>query len=330
LTDGTGRKESAAPDGRESAAPDGLESAAPDRLESAAPDAESGAPHREGSTAPNGREAAPARSERSAAGRGATGALRELWSYRELFYFLAWRDVKVRYKQTLLGVLWALLQPFFTMIVFAFLFGRIANIPTDGIPGPVFYFSALLPWTYFSSTVTAGGLSLVSNANLLTEIYFPRVILPGAAALSGLVDFAVASLLLGGIMAYYRIELGWGVLLWPLLVVLLVLLALGVSAFLAAVNVRYRDVKYAIPFAIQLWLFVTPIIYPSSIIPQRYQWLLALNPLTGLIEAFRHALLPGRPIPWTGLAVSAALTLVLCAGGLAYFRRTERAFADII
>lgn len=262
--------------------------------------------------------------------RGTSGLLREFWTYRELFYFMAWRDVKVRYKQTVLGVLWALLQPFFTMLVFAFLFGRVAGISTGGIPGPVFYFSALLPWTFFASTVTTGGLSLVTNSNILTKIYFPRVILPVAAALSCLVDFAIATLLLGGIMLWYRVPPSWSLLLWPPLVLVLILLSLGVASFLAAVNVRYRDVKYAIPFAIQLWLFVTPVIYPSSMIPARFQWLLALNPLSGLIEGFRRAVVPVGPIPWSAMGISLAVTLVVFAVGLAYFRHTERAFADII
>lgn len=262
--------------------------------------------------------------------RGRRGTLRELWDYRELFYFFAWRDVKVRYKQTLLGVLWALIQPFFTMVVFTLLFGRVAKIPTEGIPGPIFYFSALLPWTYFSLTLSNAAMSLVSNANLLTKIYFPRVILPAASALSGLVDFLIASVLLVGIMIYYNVPVGWSLLLWPVLVVLLVLQALGVGLFLAAVNVRYRDVKYAIPFLIQLWLFVTPIIYPASLVPSRFRWLVALNPMSGLIEAFRHTVVRTHAIDWPLLGFSAVMTCVVFAAGAHYFRRTETAFADII
>jgi len=276
--------------------------------------------------------AAPARTARRewSGDGGALQSLREIWEYRELFYFLAWRDVKVRYKQTALGVLWAVIQPFFTMIVFTLLFGRIAKVPTEGIPGPVFYFSALLPWIYFSSTLNAAGMSLVSNANLLTKIYFPRIILPAASALSGLVDFLIATALLAAMMFYFHIRAGWALLLWPALVVLLVMLTLGVSMFLAAVNVKYRDVKYAIPFGIQLWLFVTPVIYPSSFVPERFRPLLALNPLTGLIEAFRHSLVPGRAIDAGALGLSAGLTVVLFLGGAVYFKRVEKDFADII
>jgi lipopolysaccharide transport system permease protein len=256
--------------------------------------------------------------------------VREIWRYRELFYFLTWRDVKVRYKQTVLGVLWAVIQPFFTMVVFTVLFGQLANIPSDGIPRPVFYFSALLPWTYFATTLSNTGLSLVSNAGLLTKIYFPRIILPGSAALSALVDFLIGSVLLVGFIVYYQTPVGWNLLLWPVLVVPLMLLSLGVGMFLAAVNVKYRDIKYAIPFGIQLWMFLTPIIYPSSMIPERFQWLLAINPLSGLIEGFRYALFPSRVVHWDMLMLSVVMIVLVFAGAVVYFRRTERAFADIV
>jgi lipopolysaccharide transport system permease protein len=268
--------------------------------------------------------------ERSVKDESQTHVLLESWQYRELFYFLAWRDVKVRYKQTALGALWAVIQPFFTMIIFTLLFGQLANIPSGGVPRPVFYFTALLPWTYLSSTVSTAGMSLVMNSGLLTKIYFPRVILPAAAALSALLDFFIGSAFLVGFVVYYRISVGWSLLLWPFLVVLMFTLALSIGMFLAALNVRFRDVKHAIPFGIQLWLFVSPIIYPSSMVPERYRWLLALNPLSGLIEAFRHALVPELPIHWDMLGVSAVITLLLFIGGLEYFKRTERVFADII
>ena len=187
----------------------------------------------------------------------------ELVRYRELFYFLAWRDVKVRYRQTVLGVLWAVIQPLFTMVVFTLLFGQLAKIPTDGIPGPIFYFSALVPWIYFSSTVTNAGMSLVANSGLLTKIYFPRVILPAAVALANLMDFLISSVFLMGFIVYYKIPLGWNLLLWPVLVILLMLLSLSLGAFFAALNVKYRDIKYVIPFVIQLLMFGTPIIYPA-------------------------------------------------------------------
>jgi lipopolysaccharide transport system permease protein len=258
------------------------------------------------------------------------GMLRELWAFRELVYFLAWRDIKVRYKQTVLGVLWAVIQPFFTMVVFTLLFGQLAKIPTDGMPGPIFYFSALVPWIYFSSTVTSAGMSLVQNSGLLTKIYFPRIILPAAAALSNLVDFLVGSLFLIGFLAYYGVAPGLPLLLWPLLVAVLMLLALGLGAFFAALNVKYRDIKYALPFLIQLLLFATPIIYPASMVPERFQWLLALNPLSALIEAFRYLVAPGRSVEWSALWVSFAVTGAVFVAGVAYFRATEKAMADLV
>ncbi len=258
------------------------------------------------------------------------GLFRELWNYRELFYFLALRDIKLRYKQTALGVLWAIIQPLFTMAIFTLLFGRLANIPTDGIPAPIFYFSALVPWAYFSSTLTTVGMSLVANANVLTKIYFPRIIIPAAGGLSGLVDFFVSSVLLGGFIAYYQVPLGWNLLLWPLLVVPLALLAFGVGTFLAALNIKYRDVRYAIPFGVQLLLFATPIIYPMSFVPREYQWLLALNPLSWLIEGFRYAVVPTHPLDLGAMSLSLGVTTILVVVGVTYFRRTEKAFADIV
>lgn len=258
------------------------------------------------------------------------GTLRELWDFRELFYFLAWRDIKVRYKQTVLGVLWAVIQPFFTMLIFTVVFGQIANISSEGVPRPVFYFSALLPWIYFSSTLTGAGMSLVSNSSLLTKIYFPRIILPAAASLVPLVDFLIGSVFLAGFIAYYSLPVGWNLVLWPILIVPMAWLAFGFGAFLAALNVKYRDVKYAIPFGIQLLLFMTPIIYPSSVFPERFRWILALNPLTGLIEAFRYALVPTYAVQWSHLGISLAVTAVVVVCSVSYFRRTEKAFADIV
>lgn len=256
--------------------------------------------------------------------------LGELWEYRELFYFFAWRDIKIRYKQTALGVLWAVIQPLFTMAVFTVVFGQMAKIPSEGLPGPVFYFSALLPWIYFSSTLNTGGMSLVANSNLLTKIYFPRIILPAAAALGGLLDLAIGSVLLAALILYYHLPLTWHLLLWPVLVVPLVLLAFGISAFIAALNVKYRDIKYAIPFAIQLLLFVTPIIYPASIIPERFRWVLAVNPLSGLIESFRYVVDPRQVVHWQLVYISLGMTVFITWFGLVYFKRTERAFADIV
>jgi len=256
--------------------------------------------------------------------------IRELWTYRELIYFLAWRDVKVRYKQTMLGVLWAVIQPFTTMVVFTLLFGQLAKIPTDGIPGPIFYFSALVPWIYFASTLTNAGMSLVSNSNLVRKIYFPRIILPTSVALSNLVDFFIASALFIGFMVYYEIHPGWNLLLWPFLVILLVLLSVSLGLFVAALNVKYRDVKYVIPFAIQLLLFATPIIYPASMVPEKFRWVAALNPLSGVIEAFRYTLVPSRSIDWGLLLLSSGITAVIFLVGVAYFKSAEKVFADIV
>jgi lipopolysaccharide transport system permease protein len=256
--------------------------------------------------------------------------LREFWIFRELFYFLVWRDVKVRYKQTLLGVAWAVIQPVFTMVIFTLFFGKLAKMPSDGIPYPIFTYAALVPWTYFSTALTFSGNSLVANANLVKKVYFPRAALPAAAALAGLVDFVIASGVLAGLMFYYDIGLSWELLLWPVLALPLAVLVLGVGMILSALNVKYRDVKYAIPFGIQIWLFLTPIIYPSSIVPEKFQFLAHLNPLTGLIEAFRAALLPDRSIHWAPVGISCAAILVILVIGAVYFQRSEREFADVI
>lgn len=254
----------------------------------------------------------------------------ELWQYRELVYFLAWRDVKVRYKQTILGVVWAVIQPFFTMLIFTLLFGQLAKLPTGGMPGPVFYFTALVPWIYFSSTVTNAGMSLVVNGGLLTKIYFPRILLPAAAALGNLMDFLVSSIFLVGFIVYYEIPFGWNLFLWPVLVVLLMLLSLSMGAFFAALNVKYRDIKYALPFAIQLLMFTTPIIYPTSMVPEQFQWVLALNPLSGLIEAFRYVVVPSHALDWGLLKVSVLIIGVFFVVAMAYFKSTEKAMADLI
>ncbi|HUW34680.1 MAG TPA: ABC transporter permease [Planctomycetota bacterium] len=256
--------------------------------------------------------------------------LREIWQYRELFYFLVWRDVKVRYKQTVLGAAWAVIQPFFSMVVFTLFFQRLANMPSDGIPYPIFSYSALIPWTYFSTAISTAGNSLVANSNLLTKVYFPRVAVPASSAFGGLVDFSIASVVLLAIMAYYRFSPQWSLLLWPVLVVPLVVLALGVGMFMAALNVRYRDIRYALPFFVQIWLFVTPIIYPTSIIPEKFRVLMFLNPLAGIIEGFRACVFPQREMNWALLSVSIVTTVVIFIVGALYFRKTERTFADIV
>ncbi|MCZ6678467.1 MAG: ABC transporter permease [Candidatus Poribacteria bacterium] len=256
--------------------------------------------------------------------------LKEFWRYRELFYFLAWRDVKVRYKQTVLGVAWAVIQPFFTMVVFTIFFGKLAKIPSDGMPYPIFSYCALLPWTYFSGALTNSGNSLVTNADLITKVYFPRVIVPSASVLSGLVDFGIATIILFAMIVYYQVQFSLGFLLWPVLVIPLVLLALGVGMVLAALNVSYRDLRYAIPFGIQLWLFLTPVIYPTSLIPERFRPLTAFNPLVGIIEACRASLFPTKEIDWQTLGISTVMVIVIFVVGLLYFKKVERSFADLI
>jgi lipopolysaccharide transport system permease protein len=265
--------------------------------------------------------------------RGSWNALdlHELWAYRELLYFLTWRDVKVRYKQTLLGVAWAIIQPLFTMIIFTLFFGRLAGLEnrTNGIPYPLFAYAGLLPWTFFSNALTNSGNSLVGSANLITKVYFPRMIVPGAAVAAGLIDFAIGFIILVPLLIYYKIAPTWNLLMLPVLVALITVLATAVGMWLSALNVKYRDIRFALPFLIQLWMFVSPIIYPASILPAKWRWLLELNPLTGIIEGFKSALF-GVPFNWTSLAISAVLTLLSLVYAAFSFSRVERRFADIV
>jgi lipopolysaccharide transport system permease protein len=253
----------------------------------------------------------------------------EIWRSRETLYFLALRDVQIRYKQAALGIAWAVLQPLFTMIIFALVFGRLAGIPSSGVPYPLFSYSALVLWTYFAVTLSQVSNSLVANSNLITKIYFPRVLLPAAGAGAGLLDLAVSSVFLVGMLIYYRITPRWTMLLTPVFVGQTVLLVMGIGMLFAALNVRYRDVKYTIPFLTQLGLFVTPIIYPVSFLPHRLQGWLALNPMTGVVEGFRACLF-GTSLDWSLLGYSWLLTLLLLLAGGAHFRSTERVFADIV
>ena len=254
----------------------------------------------------------------------------ELWRYRELLWFLALRDIKVRYKQTALGAAWAILQPLLTMLVFSVVFGRLAHIPSEGIPYPVFAYCALLPWQLFAYALTQSSNSLVTNQRLITKVYFPRLVVPIASLLCGLLDFAVAFPVLLGLMLYYGIVPGVAVAALPLLVLLALLTSLAAGLWLSALNAIYRDVQYALPFLTQFWLFVTPVAYPASLVPERWRWLFGLNPMAGVVEGFRWALL-GRPHPPGPLvAVSVVSVLVLLAGGLFYFRRMEREFADLV
>jgi ABC-type polysaccharide/polyol phosphate export systems, permease component len=256
--------------------------------------------------------------------------LGDLWQYRELLYFLTWRDVKVRYKQTFLGAAWAIIQPLLTMIIFSLLFGRLAGMPSDAIPYPIFAFGGLLIWTFFSNSVTNSGNSLVGSSNLITKIYFPRLIIPAGAVAAGLVDLALAFVIQIALMIYYGVHVTWAITMLPVLVLLATLLALGVGMWLSALNVKYRDVRYAIPFVIQLWMFASPIIYPVSMLPEKWRWVLMLNPLTGIVQNFRIALFGTLPFDWKSLGVSALITFVVLIYSVYSFRRMERHFADII
>jgi homopolymeric O-antigen transport system permease protein len=254
---------------------------------------------------------------------------RGLWAYRELLFFLTWRDIKVRYKQTLLGATWAILQPLLTMLIFTLFFGKLAGVPSDGIPYPIFAYAGLLPWTFFSNSVTGSGNSLVGSSNLITKVYFPRMIIPSAAVAAGLVDFAIAFVLLIGLMIYYQITVTWATLMLVPLVFLTTLLALGMGMWLSALNVKYRDVRYALPFMMQIWMFVSPIIYPVSLLPAKWRWMIELNPMTGIISGFRASLF-GHGFDWRALSISTAMTLVLLVYSAFSFRRMEKSFADIV
>lgn len=254
----------------------------------------------------------------------------EIWKYRELLYFLTKREIQVRYKQTVLGGLWAIIQPLFTMAVFTLFFGRLANMPSDGIPYPIFVYAGLLPWTYFSNALSNSGNSLVGSANLISKVYFPRIIIPGSHALAGLLDFFIAMIILFGLMISYQLLPGVSILLFPFLVGLTFLCAVGVGLWLSAMNVQYRDIRYAIPFLVQLWMFITPVIYPVSMVPEKYQWLLALNPMGGVINAFRASLLGHKPIDWLLLWISALVILLIFFSGMYYFKKMEKIFADVV
>ena len=256
--------------------------------------------------------------------------LADLWQYRELIYFLTWRDIKVRYKQTVLGGAWAILQPFLTMVVFSVFFGRLAGIPSDGLPYPIFAYCALLPWQLFAHALTESSNSLVANERLITKVYFPRLVVPISAVLAGLLDFLVAFVVLIGMMMYYQIRPTAAVWTVPLFLLLAVGAALGVGLWLSALNVQYRDVRYTIPFLTQFWLFLTPVAYPSTLVPVSWRALYGLNPMAGVVEGFRWALLGKTEGPGALLAVSVAITIVILVGGLYYFRRMEKTFADVV
>jgi len=251
-----------------------------------------------------------------------------IWAYRELLYFLVWRDLKVRYKQTLIGTGWVVIQPLMTMAIFTVIFGNFAKIPSDGLPYPIFSYAALLPWNLFSSSLNRGGESVVNNANLVTKIYFPRLILPLSSVLSPMADFAIAFVILIGMMIWFGIAPTVGILMLPIFVILAICTALAMGLWLAALNVRYRDVRYTIPFLIQIWMFASPVAYPVSMVPEKWRWLYSLNPMAGVIEGFRWALLGNQSPDFSVMAISATVVMGLLAAGMVYFKQMERTFAD--
>lgn len=261
--------------------------------------------------------------------RGVVRTALDIFQHRELLFFLVWRDIKIKYKQTVLGVAWVVLQPLVGMALFTVLFGKVAKLPSDGLPYPVFYFTSLLVWTYFSTALVMAGNSILTNTTLITKVYFPRILLPAAAVLGAVLDLLIAAVVLFGLLWFYDIPFTPQLALLPLLLLLLLAFTLAAGQWIAAVNVNFRDIKYALPFVVQLWFFASPVVYPLSLVPKDYQWLVALNPITGVIETAR-ALIVGRAIPWEALAISCAVTAVVFVVGLWYFQRTERRFADVI
>lgn len=255
--------------------------------------------------------------------------LREFWQYRELLYFLVWRDVKIRYKQTFLGVAWAILQPVLATVIFTVFFGRIAGIPSDNLPYPLFAFAGFLPWTFFSNAVTASGNSLVGSSHLITKVYFPRLVIPVAAVCAGIVDFLIAFAILVLMMFWYQTGFSIQIFMLLPLMFLTLTLAVGVGIFMSALNVKYRDIRFALPFLMQIWMFVTPIIYPTSLVPEKWRLLLAINPLVGVIEGFRAALFGGK-FDWKLIIISFLISILILAISVVIFRRMEKEFADII
>ena len=256
--------------------------------------------------------------------------LRDLWVYRELVMFMTWRDLKVRYKQTLLGAGWAIMQPFLTMVVFSIFFGGLAKVPSDGVPYPIFSFTALIPWTLFSKALQDASRSLVANSHMITKIYFPRMVLPLASVLAGLVDFLIAFVVLIAMMFFYKITPTANVWMLPVFLILALITAVGVGLWLSALNVLYRDINYILPFLTQFWMFLTPIAYPASMVPDKFQVLYALNPMTGVVEGFRWALLGSGQPPGTMTLVSGLVAIFLLVSGMVYFKRMERQFADMV
>lgn len=256
--------------------------------------------------------------------------VRELWQFRELVFFFGWRDIKVRYKQTVMGATWAIIQPFLTMMVFSLFFGRLANVPSDGLPYPIFSFAALVPWTFFANSITQASNSLVVNANMIKKVYFPRLALPVATVVPGILDFSLAFLVLIGMMFFYDLVPTINIVWLPLFLLLALVTSLGVSLWLATMNVQFRDVHFAIPFITQLWLFLTPIAYPSSLLSEPWRTLYGINPMAGVVEGFRWALLGTDTAPGPMVVVSAFVAVFLFVSGALYFRRMEQGFADVL
>lgn len=254
----------------------------------------------------------------------------DIWEYRELMYFLTWRDIKVRYKQTVLGAAWAIIQPFMMMVVFSLFFGRLAGIPSDDLPYPIFTYAALVPWVFFANGLTQASASLVTSSNMIRKVYFPRLIIPISAVLSGVVDFGLAFIVLLGMMLYYGVTPTINTVYLPLLLLLALATSLGVGLWLSALNVQFRDVRYTVPFAVQLWLFATPIAYPSSLLSEPWRTIYGINPMTGVVEGFRWALLGTETAPGITIMVSAVTSVVLLVTGAYYFKRLERSFADVV
>ena len=262
--------------------------------------------------------------------KGLSLNLKELYEYHELIYFLVWRDLKVRYKQTTLGVAWVILQPLMTMVVFTIFFGNLAKVPSDGLPYPIFSFTALLPWQLFANALTNSSNSLVNNRDLITKLYFPRLIIPLSSIIGGLVDFFISFLVLIAMIFYYGIAPTATILTLPFFILLTIATSTAVSLWLSALNVEYRDVRYTIPFLVQFWLFITPIAYPSNLVPEKWRIIYGLNPMAGVVEGFRWALLGTSSVSWTIISVSTVIVIVLLISGLMYFKRMERTFADVV
>lgn len=256
---------------------------------------------------------------------------KDLWRYRELFYFLAWRDILVRYKQTIIGVAWAVLRPLLTMVAFVFVFGKLARMPSDGVPYPILVFAALLPWQFFANAFTEAGNSLVSNANMISKVYFPRVVIPASAVIVSFVDFLLSGALLATLMLWYGLTPDWRIMTVPLFMALAIAAAMGTGLWIAALNVKYRDFRYIIPFIVQFGLYISPVGYSSAVVPDHWRLLYSINPMVGVIDGFRWALLGGESqLYWPGVSLSLALVMLIAVTGVLYFRKTEKSFADVI